>query len=262
MLKLKGRYDWQLINKDTGRVDREGSQWNTINDSMLIPILQLVPGVTVDSSFIILLSDTTPAAGSDYRRYGTSSYFNILTSGVTTQVRDSTLNFIRSEHNFPPPVGSPRTIRLIGLSAYVWLVATYNWASYIQLSTPITQNTNQYLYVKYTLYLSYASNANDLNSASNRYVDYYINKGLLVKSSSWSMTTLNVLIGRYYESDPTYTWRYFHVTPFIEPEDKNNLARSVSIITNCIPSETTNYGSVFAVNYNYDFATKIGRAHV
>jgi hypothetical protein len=71
------------------------------------------------------------------------------------------------------------------------------------------------------------------------------------------MTTLNVLIGRYYESDPTYTWRYFHVTPFIEPEDKNNLARSVSIITNCIPSETTNYGSVFAVNYNYDFATTV-----
>jgi len=255
MLKLKGRYDWQLINKDTGSVDREGSQWNTINDSMLIPILQLVPQMTVDSSFIILLSDTTPAAGSDYRRYGTSSYFNILTSGVTTQVRDSTLNFVRSEHNFPPPVGSPRTIRLIGLSAYVWLVATYNWASYIQLSTPITQNTNQYLYVKYTLYLSYASNANDLNSASNRYVDYYINKGMLVKSNSWSMTTLNVLIGRYYESDPTYTWRYFSVTPFIEPEDKNNLARSVSIIANCIPSETVNYGSVFAANYTYDFAT-------
>jgi len=259
MLKLKGRYDWQLINKDTGNVDQEGSQWNTVNDYMLIPLLQLSSAFTFQAPnsgygpyFHILLSDTVPSSG-DYRRAGATSYFNILASGVTTEVLDTTLNFRRSEHNFSPPVGSPRTIQLIGIDFYRQFVGQLNWISFIQLSTPITQNTNQYLYVKYTIYVSYTSNTNDLNSPSNRYIDYYINKGALIYGPYNNNTTLDILIGKYSDAYPASTWRYFSVTPFIEPEDKNNLARSVYIIANCVPSEITNYGAVFAANYTYDF---------
>ena len=220
MFKLKGKYDWKLINADTGEVDQEGTQWNTISDVFIEWIFKSSYSTSYTSqscvygnSMAILLSNSTTGSD-DYRKYGKSNMFSILATGAIVGTNGNVDWGVLSKYcanNFAPP-GAPRTINIIGIKIFEYSgteTAVPNFVSFIQLSTPITQNTNQYLYVKYTVFFLIDVSIG-YNTPNNRSVEYALKQGML--------TTL-IRFGQKDQSD------CFILTPFLPPENINNVAR-------------------------------------
>lgn len=159
MFKLKGRYEWKLININTGEVDEEGSKDNLVTDQALARVLHLGgsassfgnPWNTGSNVAYIFVSSTTPNPLTDYRKV-TNMGDIVATAELleTNKIRTGTT--YQSEVNFSAPV-SPLTIRVIGLKHTSGPSAEL--LSFIELTTPITQQTDQFLFVRYRIETSY-----------------------------------------------------------------------------------------------------------
>ena len=231
MFELKGLYEWKLIDVDTGNVDQEGSQPNLTSDIFLMAATNMFRYSNSDgklsvSQMKIQISDSTQVAGVDYRRWGASNLFNNLEeTGAISVHADSTVNSIDVNNNpgFSPPA-APRTVRIIGvaLTGGTFVAPRPNFASFVELSTPITQNTNQYFYIKYTLYFSFTSGGN--NVPSNRYIDRSMTKTLLYNGPS--------MFGAGRSTDPIYSGLFLRacLTSFLPPSNINKVMRDVPVL--------------------------------
>lgn len=245
MLKLKGVYEWKLTDAD-GNVVQEGSQPNVISDVLI----NLMFGANAVSLFAdgmaIQISDTTPTVGVDYRIAGASNGFNILATGSTdagTGYSNWTLNSKYCDNNFAPPASVPRTIRVIGVKVFSGtsdIVPTPNFVSFIELSTPITQNTNHYLYVKYTVFVSF-DKTSGYNTPNNRFTEYALNQCLFSTQIGYMARPNSVV-----------------VTPFIQPNSANNLGRDIYSLYNLATDEIADVlpasGSPYGTAYSKTFA--------
>jgi hypothetical protein len=219
MLSLKGLYEWQLTNKN-GQIVKKGSQWNVVTDKVVEAV---VSGYEYSTGAIgvwpitmkILLSDSVKDPSVEYREYGLShDTFNILAAGVAGNNLDEILQKKWSEYNFAPPA-LIRTITMIGISFE--LTSRPNFASFIELSTPITQDVDQYLYVKYTLFINYKSGG--LNISANRYIDYYMNKNIIRGLPAiFCLADAN--------TSPSDNRLTAAITPFCQPNTLNNVMRN------------------------------------
>jgi len=178
MFKNKGLYEWKLIEND--KVVSEGSQWNTSTDQMPL-VFGCWEGTGLFSGFsreITLSGSTVPAE--DFRqRYSPWQRITTLSSGRSTSlslITDPILNSAYVQYLFAPP-GAPRTIRVIGSNFYAGSDYPYDYASFIELSVPITQQINQYLFVKYTIFYSFT--AGGYNSPNNHYIQRKITQNLM-----------------------------------------------------------------------------------
>jgi len=183
MFKNKGLYEWKLIEDD--KVVAEGSQWNTSTDQMPL-VLGCWEGSdpflgNYNKRSIQLSGDSAPA-GDLRQRYAPYQRINTLTNGrmwELAQTLDPVANTSSVQNLFSPPV-APRTIKIIGSSFNVSEAHPYEYASFIELSTPITQQTNQYLFVKYTLFYSFV--AGGYNSPDNRYIQRRLSQLLVYRA--------------------------------------------------------------------------------
>lgn len=214
MLGYKGLCEWKLIEDD--KVVNEGKQWNTASEAFLrLMCLGSAGGGIVklaDPITRIQLSDTLPSPSTNYKIDGASNGFNILSeTGNLTEVPDFTLNSVYVTNNFSPP-GTSRTIRVIGIEILdASQVSFQNFISFIELSTPITQTTTQFLYVKYTMFYTYSSGGN--NIPANHFIEYGVTKGML---DGAPLLFAACDSGKYAR---------FYVTGFLEPDSTNNLMR-------------------------------------
>jgi len=238
MFKLKGLYEWKLTNIDTGAVDCEGQQYNVVSDRFLNFLCSDGSYGGYNNMMAIELSDTVPDVGIDYRFEGLSNWFNLLVVGAdqTYQV-DWVLNSKYCDNTFSPGV-SPRTITVIGVklkNALSTAFDTPNFVSFIELSAPITQNTNQYLYVKYTIFVTFSSGLG-YNVPDNRFLEYALNKGIFTNE----FRVFNAIAS-------------VDVTPFLPASDFDNVARNVTTLYN-YTTKATNYGSRFSQWFSKTFA--------
>jgi hypothetical protein len=247
MFKLKGIYNWKLINTKTGNIDKEGFQENIVSDRFLDFLCLGTSSYQYggyNNGMAIQISDSTTIPGVDYRVAGASNNFNILATGTAYTGRVNWLNRSKYTDNNFSPGASPRTIRIIGIKIYNYTYdyfSTPNFVSFVELSTPITQNTDQYLYIKYTIYASYIPGL-CYNGPNNRFIEFNINNSMFTNTllrfgSKWSST---------YSS--------FSLSYFLDPSDINKVSRNITSFYssgyNEIQSDT---GSVFARWFKKDF---------
>jgi hypothetical protein len=240
MLKLKGFYEWKLTNADSSVV-QQGSQWNVISDRFIELMCRATSGAHIECMYqngmAVLLSDTAPTVGVDYRVAGAADGFNILATGDTDAGAGYTnwsLGSKYCDYNFSPPAVTPRTITVIGIKVFASLtgtVTTPNFVSFIELSTPITQNIDQYLYVKYTVFAAF-DKAIGYNVPNNRFTEFAFNQCIFsdqIKQLGQRYSTTNLAS--------------CSVTPFIPASNMNNVARGLySLYT------TTSIADIVAVN--------------
>jgi hypothetical protein len=252
MLKLKGLYEWELTNSD-GIISEHGSQWNIISDRLIELMFRQIGSSNYclfDDGMSVLLSDTTPTAGVDYRKAGAANGFNILATGDTdigTGYVNWTLGTKYCDYNFTPPAVTPRTIRVIGIKVFSGsndAVPTPNFVSFIELSTPITQNTNQYLYVKYTIFIAFDKTIG-YNVPNNRYIEYAFNQCAF----SYQMLRLGQ---RFTTNNVTSC----SLTPFISASSMNNVERSVYTLysTTAVADISALSGSPYGTSFLKSFA--------
>ncbi len=261
MFKLKGLYEWKLIDKDTQEIVQKGEQWNVISDAFYK--WMFVNSTRTDTSeaypfgayycpMLILLSDTIPDPATDYRRAGRSNSFNIVDSGDWKGIDGSTTSLSLKtkycDQYFTPPK-SPRTIRVIGVKIgnyYVYATQkngdfSYfrNFPSFIELSTPITQDSTQYLYVKYTIFCSYESVPGSCGVGSNDYHDLYMGQSLYTNNLLY-MGAINRTPG-------------VALTSFLPAVDINNVMRAVCPVYKFTKSHVyhpnSNVGSSLSAQY-------------
>lgn len=249
MFSLKGLYEWKLIDIKTGKVDSEGSQWNVVSDRFLDFLCLRLSGTydysAYENGMAILLSDSTTTPGVDYRVAGTSNNFNILATGsIKTGNVDFSVRSKYTDNNFSPGA-SLRTIRIIGIKIYYGTNDSYptpNFVSFVELSTPITQNTDQYLYVKYTIYVSFIPGVG-YNTPNNRFLEFSINNNMF----GIQLLKFGSTIGTYYT-------RYF-LSYFLETNEKDKVARLVTSFYESASGEyQTKMGSTFANWFQKTFA--------
>jgi hypothetical protein len=247
MVNLKGLYEWKLIDKGTRVVLDSGSQWNTISDQFLQYICNNGSGdmnLVSNMYFRVQLSSTVPTPGANYRVAGASNGFVVLAqSNQTLTTVDRNVNSFYKDYTFNPP-GSPLTINTIGVQVNS---GTYpNFVSFIALSTPITQQTNQYLYVKYTMFIAYTGGG--LNQPSNRFISRSVTTYLNQNGPS--------LFGYTNNNDRDYSL-HLMVTTYMQPTTLNNVQRVVpyAYITVATSDKETNTGSTYANKIKKSFAT-------
>lgn len=254
MFKLKGLYEWELINKDTQKVDQKGEQWNVISDVFHSWMFRNSVNATYcyggyTSGMTILLSNSLSDPGTDYRKTGKSNWFNILATGANQKNQvDWALKSKYCSHTFDT-TGTPRTISIIGIKllynnsggSYTDDVAYKNFVSFIELSTPITQNTDQYLYVKYTVFCTFTSLLG-YGTPANRYVDYFMNQSLFTNNLNLLGSVRAPGIG---------------LTSFLPPVSINNVMRFVPpiYVYTIADNVATHYGSPLSRIYVKDFTT-------
>jgi len=239
MFKNKGLYEWKLIEND--KVVAEGSQWNTSTDQMILalggwqgPYVFIPPGGNQQHYRSIHLSGDTAPVGDLRQRYAPYQRINTLTNGRVGYLEptlDKIVNTAVAQYLFAPPI-SPRTIKIIGSSHNVTEAHPYEYASFIELSTPITQQTNQYLFVKYTVFYSFV--AGGYNSPDNRYIQRRVTQNLLYKSN-WAFSGAGVQ----------------GLCPFNPPTDKDKVMRHIWRLANSSAIEWSGpcYGQKWVDNY-------------
>ena len=247
MFGCRGLCEWKLT--ENGEIIDQGKKWNTISDQILTYMCR---GSSTDfggpsyaivesgNSINLQLSDTAPDPSVDYRVSGASSSFSVLaSSGFESGSYNRTLNTKYHAYNFTPS-GVTRTIRVIGVSLNAG-GSFQNFISFVELSTPITQTTLQYLYVQYTLYFSFS--AGGYNVPDNHYVDWGMNSSLLYGSP---LTISNI-------TNAGYRAAYTITTGYMPPDSTNNLMRFPSSQYN-IQSYGSNYGSTYSRRHSQSFA--------
>jgi hypothetical protein len=183
---LKGIYHWKLVDNVTGDVVDEGSQKNTITDSLLYSFRQRYSGeVRLFTTRIVLSTTTTPLPGGfEYRAYGVASTKisrTVVSGDLTASSYSVPLGSVTWSNNFAPPV-APRTITIFGLdmAGSVW----NEFASFVELSTSITQTPTQSLFVSYSLFFDFSSSGS-LNVPNNNYVDTEAKRVFVTGGNCW-----------------------------------------------------------------------------
>jgi hypothetical protein len=227
MLSARGLYEWKLVDVKTNKIILQGEKWNLVTDRFLwiMGNNQYALNNSSNSKLAIVLSATEPGVDVgvpavdlyDYREYGIShNKFTLLATGTfqpaSTGYIDYVLNSKWTDNNFAPP-GSPRTIRIIGV-AYTNTTTPNSFVSFIELDTPVTQNTDQYFYVKYTIFFNFSSNGG--NVPNNRFIQFHMNKNLLYGTPLYFGYTGNT----------SYRTKR-HVTILVEPTVLDNVMRHV-----------------------------------
>lgn len=272
MFNFKGLYEWKLIDKDTQEVEQQGEQWNVISDAFHKWMFTNSLNTNDTRSFaqpafvcpmaILLSSSTITDPSIDYRIAGRSHQeFNILAVGSWVGKGGGSVNWsLKSkycDHYFSPPA-SPRTINIIGIKlAYYYGTGTSqevndavyykHFPSFIQLSTPITQDSTQYLYVKYTVFCSYESSSLCCGVFPNIYHDFYMKQVIFT-------AYLNCMGGSITSTNPGVA-----LTPFLPPVTISNVMRAVSPIYNFnkgnVVHPNSNDGSSLSTMYSASFNT-------
>lgn len=178
MMKLVGKYDWKLINSDTGLIEDSGEQYNLVTDNGLIRLLGGGSPVnepwSSGSNTRIFISTSTPVISTDYRDV-VSGMGGIA---VTAELLETNAiyggYYKQSEVNFTAP-GSPRIIRVIGLKVNAG--GSGDMVSFIELTTPITQQITQLLFVRYRVECAYTGVGT--NGVFNTYVITKMNREIL-----------------------------------------------------------------------------------
>lgn len=252
MIKLKGVYEWELKNADTGEIEDSGKQWNVISDKFLE--WMFMGNSTSSNTFTLYtggmavqLSDSASTPGVDYRRSGLSNYFNILATGSTIQYNVDFTNLSKATyHNFPPP-GASRIIRIIGVKVfqgtYDYMIQP-NFVSFIELSTPITQNTNQYLYVSYTVFITPNLSLGN-NTPNSRYINYGFNTAVFV--------LIPKNLGTWYTDVSSAD--SVRVTDLLPPVDNNKVHRNVPYRYKNVGADIQqHFGNIYGNTYYKRFA--------
>jgi hypothetical protein len=254
MFKIKGLYEWSLVDMTTGET-QTGSQWNIASDNMIRymltgPLTQEYNGSTyaVLSGLAIQLSDTIPTPGVEYRKKGASNNFNILAASTVQSYNapynvDWSLHSKYASYNFSPPV-APRTITVIGIKIYGYNEADIyrkpNFSSFIELSTPIVQSTLQYLFVKYTLFVAYTAGVSYRNSSS-RYLEFCMNNIMFYPLGSYLL-------------DNTQNTNNYSLTTFRPADNIDYVERAVDTLYTSVPENIVlNTGSFFGQTISKTF---------
>lgn len=246
MVKVKGMYEWKLVNKTTGDIELEGLQDNLVTDAFLNQVrwcgeagysLTFYNG---SSSVKIVLSDTALLEEEDYRRYGVAAA-RIINLAVSPVLEFEFIdNKFSCSYNFDPP-DTPRTIRCITLK-----LRNSPVASLLELTTSITQQTNQYLFVRYYLYFEILPGG--LNAPENKYL-----KNCLNSDVDKAIKYLYVREHTDYRAPTT------RVTPFLEPVNKDLVTFAVDYLRT-MSDEPSIQGSKFAgtVTKDWDASSLVG----
>jgi len=159
----------------------------------------------------------------DYRRIGAANerlgFSNIISRSPSDYFDFDALTLSGSvQYNFPPG-DSQRTISSIGIGLYESEDKRYlqDFASFISLSVPITQDVNQYLYIKYTIFIDFKITSPEYFS-NNSFISYYLRRG----SAYGSLLSLGVA---WTGGSGTVTGVLSQFTP---PSDINKMARGVT----------------------------------
>lgn len=177
MMKIVGKYEWKLINSKDGSVESSGEQTNLVTDNAISRILgngtpSGRPWNTGSSEAYIFVSSTTPSL-IDYRDT-TSGMAGLAITAELIETSVVVGGFFRqSEVNFSAP-GSPRTIRVIGLKNTSGVA---DLLSFIELTTPITQQVTQLLFVRYRVECAYTGVGE--NGIFNSFVTTKMNRQIL-----------------------------------------------------------------------------------
>lgn len=249
MFNLKGLYEWELRNL-SGKVEESGQQWNIISDRFLN---FMCTSAGTDSygayynGMAVQLSSSVTTPGVDYRVAGASNNFTILATGAINQYKVNwDLRSKYCDNNFSPPV-SPRTIRIIGVKIFSLtsdIFPTPNFVSFIELTTPITQNTDQYLYVKYTVFVTFTPGLG-YNTPNNRFLEFSVNNSMF--------SNIMIQFGHY--STSTYNTTKFYLTAFLPPTNIDYMARAVPSRYSSVPEDVlSDGGSTFARRFQKSFS--------
>lgn len=251
MFKLKGKYEWKLVDSETGNIEQQGEQWNLISDAFLEWYFRCEQACYYNGMAIVL-SDTIPSESIDYRRLGNPNVFNVLSTGSIVADNFDTVTMSKyCDNNFAPP-GIPITINVIGIKLFrngSNISLATNFASFIKLSSPITQSTTQYLYVKYTVYFIFDISLGN-NTPNNRFVNYVLNNNLCTGQFQICCRGQN---------DDT-----FRLTPFLPPTTLNNVSRDCFFISKSNSNDyvtcnnatsSSNIASRLSATINRDFVT-------
>jgi len=253
MVRLKGLYRWKLVNKDTGKVDLEGEQWNVVTDGFIRLNTYNYDRLAGDSrydGFAIFLSETTPLPSVELRQYRVADA-NIVRAETTArifQTTDTPNNRLYAAYNFSPPV-SERTITVIGVDGYVGRYSGGSGSepmiSFIELTTPITQADNQFLYVQYNMYAEFILGG--ANAPDNAFLRYYLNQDLI----GYGYTKF--YIGDYNSPTPK-SGLYAYLCQFLPASDVNNIGRLPYVLLQ-LTGMTTNVGTQWGYRYYHQLST-------
>lgn len=229
MIKLRGLYEWELRDLE-GNIIRSGEQWNTTTDVLI----QSVAGMFLDGgndNNIICLSSSTLPTGAELRQEKVAGATIAVTqySEGLVPTYDYTLNTRYVAKQFGLPV-SPLVIRIIGISSQTNYSnsgpgGVTSFTSFIELSTPVTQQTNQYFYVKYTNFFTFQAGA---NVPDNRFVSRMLTTYLLSFPGSSKLYGNALGLGTLYSGGTAKI--ELRVTPFLDATNVNNVARRLGYI--------------------------------
>jgi hypothetical protein len=249
MLFAKGHYEWKLINKNTGEVELTGEQDNLITDTLHDLTVAVHSNIASYnwSRMTIKLSDSILSPAIDYRVRGEVQLLNfVATSSQVNNTYAYPEHQVSAGFNFIPGA-SARTIRVISIDIVTGSENVFYNLSFIELSTPITQNTDQYLYVKYTITLSYTPS---LGSPVNNWATQVMRTFRIESIQKLHQT---IQMHRLYN--------FLNISPFKVPEDVNNMMTSpfsVAPTTNAIGALNTGARYGRGVNTLYSITDFIG----
>lgn len=180
MIKCKGVYEWKLVNATTGETEAEGKQDNVVTDDFLY---MMSPNTDYDIIYrptgnIILSEVTLPVdlGGHDVRRthHANNKYPRTNESGFSwPAINLQESSFTYSKNFNPTPAGVTYTYSAISLEMRP---NNDNHGGYrtsvIELSTPITHNDNQYLYITYKMYIQ--PEVGGQNMSNNSYITKHL----------------------------------------------------------------------------------------
>ncbi len=180
MITLKGVYEWKLIDANTRKTINSGKQENLITDNGLLRLLGMI-GFSSNKGnpwggsthALIFISSTVIDPNVDYRLTYAGMNGITLDNEITMTNTTRAGTFYQGEVNFNPPI-SPLTIRVIGLRAGS---DGTDLLSFIELTTPITQQTNQFLFIRYRVESSYTGSGT--NGIVNTFVTNRVNNRLM-----------------------------------------------------------------------------------
>jgi hypothetical protein len=197
-MKIKGVYEWKLINKYTGKIEDTGTQENLITDSMAQHFDGEGSFTKSDTYARIVLSTTsTPLPPAEYREYGVaqSAISRDVVSGNLSCSYNDSVGTVTVVNNFDPPV-TTKTWNIFGLD-FNTRNRLRTFLSFIELTTPVTQTNLQYLYISYTFYWYYSGGL--LNAPNNNFIREFLNKSIFgrgytlayrkQKSDDWVLIT-------------------------------------------------------------------------
>ena len=223
MIQSKGKYFWEVRDSKTGEVLRTGEQENTVPDDYWDTVTNYYKcwhPTYADRLMIGLCTHNTPIdfEGQHPKKLGliAGKVHIAMESPNRNGYRvdpNNTPEEITVDYNFGPPTSQ---------TTYTAMTIRYNYngmylISYAELTTPITQNTNENIFIKYKLTLT----APDFSSSDTLPNNPYVRTWMADKFGWLNWQCIVPMRG--IEA---------RLTPYLPPEDPNNIAVAVGSTTN------------------------------